>query len=27
MGKLVNGIYGSFEGKAGTVSWKGIAYF
>ena len=29
MGKLINGIYGSFEGKVGTVvgsSWKGIPY-
>lgn len=29
MGKLINGIYGSFEGKVGVVvgsSWKGIPY-
>ena len=29
MGKLINGIYGSFEGKVGPVvgsSWKGIPY-
>src|SRR6478736_3248269 len=29
MGKLINGIYGSFEGKVGAVvgsSWKGIPY-
>lgn len=29
MGKLINGIYGLFEGKVGAVvgsSWKGIPY-